>query len=174
MRLLLPVILLLLGMGLGVGAGFFLQPSPEVAQTPEVTQAISPCGEPEGDPDSVLAAISAQNSVIPQSEREYAKLSNQFIVPVVAEGRVSALVLLSLSIEVSAGSKGLVAEYEPKLRDVFLQVLFNHANLGGFAGSFTSTTNMRDLRNALRLAAHEVMADRVIDVLIVDLVRQDT
>ncbi len=168
MRILLPFILLLLGTGLGVGAGFFLKPSPEV------TQAMSPCGEQEADPDSMLAAISAQNSEIPQAEREYAKLANQFIVPVVSDGRVSALVVLSISIEVLAGSKDLVVEHEPKLRDVFLQVLFNHANLGGFAGTFTSTTNMRDLRNALRLAAHEVMNDRVIDVLIVDLVRQDT
>ena len=38
-------------------------------------------------------------------EREYAKLNNQFVVPIVEEGRVAALVVMSLNVEVTAGGR---------------------------------------------------------------------
>ena len=105
--------------------------------------------------------------------RDYAKLKHQFVIPVVEEGRVSALVVMSLSIEVETGQTQAVYSQEPKLRDGFLQVLFDHANTGGFSGSFTSTTNMRSLRDGLRENAQRVVGDVVHDVLIVEIVRQD-
>ena len=63
---------------------------------------------------------------------EYVKLSNQFVVPVVKGKTVVSLVVLSLSLEVPEGQKDAVFRREPKLRDSFLQVLFDHANIGGF------------------------------------------
>ena len=63
---------------------------------------------------------------------------------------------------------------EPRLRDAFLQVLFDHSNLGGFDGVFTSAANMRALRNALRTEAQRIIGPNVYDVLITDIVRQDT
>ncbi len=62
---------------------------------------------------------------------------------------------------------------EPKLRDVFLRVLFDHANAGGFSGSFTKTTRMNTLRMGLLEAAQKALGPVVSDVLIVDVVRQD-
>ena len=44
---------------------------------------------------------------------------------------------------------------EPKLRDVFLQVLFDHANMGGFRGAFTRSDVLEPLRTALREAAQK-------------------
>jgi flagellar protein FliL len=152
MRKLLPILLAVLGLGAGAGAGLALRPAPEPAL--EEAAAEHAPEEPEVPP-------------------EYVKLSNQFVVPVVEDGRVVAMVILSLSLEVTAGSTEAVFVKEPKLRDIFLQVLFDHANAGGFNGSFTDGSNMVMLRRALLETATATMGDIVKDVLIVDIVRQD-
>ena len=101
------------------------------------------------------------------------KLNNQFIVPVVEDGRVASLVVMSLSVEVRTGTREVVFAREPKLRDIFLQQLFDHANQGGFRGAFTNSNTMDVLRNALREAATPVLGDSLLDVLITDIARQD-
>ena len=147
---LLPVLLGLIGLGVGIGAGFFLRPPPPPAPVAESTPA-----------DPALAP-------------EFAKLSNQFIVPVMVKGKVAATVILSLSLEVKKGATPEVYNTEPKLRDTFLQVMFDHANAGGFAGTYTDGANLVLLRKALLEAAQSVMGDVVTDVLIIDIVRQDS
>lgn len=148
-KLLIPALLGLIGLGAGVGAGVFLRPAPDT-DTAEMTEA-----EPAVPP-------------------EYVKLNNQFVIPVVEDGAVSALVVLALSLEVKTGGTEAVFAAEPKLRDVFLQVLFDHANAGGFKGSFTDASNLVVLRQALKEAAMQVLGDAVKDVLIVDIARQDS
>jgi flagellar protein FliL len=152
MRKLLPVLLAILGLAAGAGAGLTLRPAADPAME-EATAAEHP-EEPDVPP-------------------EYVKLNNQFVVPVVEDGRVAAMVILSLSLEVTTGSTEAIFQREPKLRDVFLQVLFDHANAGGFKGSFTDGSNMVVLRRALLETAQATMGDIVKDVLIVDIVRQD-
>ncbi len=150
-RKLIPLILGLLGLGIGIGAGIFLRPAaPEHAMAAEVVEA-----DPETAP-------------------EYVKLANQFIVPVMVKGKVGAMVILSLSLEISPGATAEIYAIEPKLRDVFLQVMFDHANSGGFSGSYTDGANLLLLRKALLEAAKGVLKDKVSDVLIIDIVRQDS
>lgn len=171
MKLILPVILMLLGVGGGVGAGMFLAP-PE-PDLPEMSME-NPCGT-GADGDAQLAVATPDEDVGDYStgEKDYARLNNQFVVPVVRDEKVTSLVVVSLSVEVPFGRQELVFEKEPKLRDAFLQVLFEHSNLGGFEGNFTSTSNMRTLREALRSAARESIGPEASDVLILEMVRQD-
>ena len=61
-----------------------------------------------------------------------------------------------------------------KLRDAFLQVMFDHANAGGFSGSFTDGSNLILLRAALLEMAVKTLGDVISDVLINDIVRQDS
>ena len=147
-RKLFPLILGLAGLGAGIGAGVFLRSAPQ----------------------EHTATADAEPKVPP----EYVKLNNQFVIPVVESGQVAALVVVSLSLEVTAGSTETVFAREPKLRDVFLQVLFDHANAGGFRGSFTDGSNLIVLRQALKEVAMQVLGDMVSDVLIVDIARQDS
>ena len=149
-RKLLPVILALLGLGIGVGAGYFLRPAP-------------PATAPEHSAPVAAAEIP-----------EYAKLSNQFVVPVMVKGKVAAMVILSLSLEVKSGTTSAVYDAEPKLRDILLQVLFDHSNSGGFSGDYTDGATLLPLRKALLEAAKSVLKESVIDVLIIDIVRQDS
>lgn len=150
LRKLLPVLLGLVGLGLGAGAGILLRPPPA-----------EPAAEAAPPPAT-------------EKPRDYVRMNNQFVVPVVEDGRVVSLVILSLSLEVETGGSEGVYAREPKLRDAFLQILFDHANTGGFRGSFTDGSNMTILRAALREAAVRVLGPLVTDVLIVDIVRQDS
>lgn len=163
----LPLLLGFIGLGAGVGAGFMLKPAPEPVAV------INPCGESTAPADSAAADSHAQAAEEGTSASDFVKLNNQFIVPVVQEGSVSALVVMSLSIEVQAGQTEAVYQREPKLRDIFLQVLFDHANAGGFSGAFTTGPNMSILRQALLEAARAALGSLVIDVLITDIARQD-
>lgn len=162
----LPIVLLLVGSGAGVGAGMFLRPEPEPIEVSEAEEK-----EAEQKEEVVEEPYGPDN---PAPLMDYVKLSNQFVVPVVKDTVVVALVVLSLSIEVPEGTKELVFQKEPKLRDSFLQVMFDHANIGGFDGAFTDANNLAVLRSALREAGQKnVGIDIVKDVLILEIARQD-
>jgi flagellar protein FliL len=166
-----PVLLALLGLGGGVGAGLVLRPAPAAEEPASASAEDSAAKETqtEADPAHAEEGGDGQDSTGP----EYVKMNNQFVVPVVEEGRVAAMVVLSLSLEVEPGTTETVYQREPKLRDAFLQVLFDHANIGGFSGSFTDGANLVVLRTSLKEAAGLVLGAAVKDILITDIARQD-
>ena len=168
---LLPVLIALIGLGGGVGAGLFLRPAAEAADHAAETTSDPASAEPSGDEHAAKGAEG--DAAEAEGGPEYVKMNNQFVIPVVKEGRVASMVVLSLSLEVAPGNTETVYQREPKLRDVFLQVLFDHANIGGFSGSFTDGSNLVVLRNSLKEAAALVLGTVVSDVLITDIARQD-
>lgn len=159
MKKLLPLVLLLIGAGAGVGAGIFLRPE------------ASPVSEEMDAEKMTVDSMASEEDV--DLTREYAKMSNQFVVPIVNGDSIQGLAVLSLSLEVPTGQKDAIYAREPKLRDSFLQVLFDHANIGGFDGAFTNANNLAVLRGALREAAQKEMGDQITDVLIIEIARQD-
>ena len=172
--ILLILILAAVGIGAGAGAGMMLRPPPE-----EIV--MNPCGEAgealaESHPEEDGAQAEAEDTTGSEADptREYVKLNNQFIVPIVEDGKVASMVVLSLSLEVDIGQRETVYAREPKLRDSFLQVLFDHANSGGFSGNFTTGTKMRHLSEALEEVGRKVLGATLTDVLIIDIVRQDS
>ncbi|MBF9035253.1 flagellar basal body-associated protein FliL [Rhodobacterales bacterium HKCCE2091] len=187
LRILLPVILLILGLAGGIGAGIMLSGGGEetaAADDGHGETAAGDHGEDAGDGhgetagddghgDDHGAADSGPVSPGSSEDLEYVRLNNQFVVPVVREGTVRSLVVMSLTVEVGSGVSETVFDREPRLRDAFLRVMFSHANAGGFDGSFTSPTSLNPLRSGLRDAARDVLGPSVNDVLIVDIVRQD-
>jgi hypothetical protein len=165
LKITLPIVLFLVGSGAGVGAGLFLREPPEEAAI-ETQQ-----DEPETPTE---AAVKAYDPNSPTPLMEYVKLNNQFVIPIVQGKKVVALVVLALSLEVPEGQKDAIYKKEPKLRDSFLQVLFDHANIGGFDGAFTDVNNLAVLRNALREVGQRDMGKEVVhDVLILEIARQD-
>ena len=167
-KIFLPILLLGIGSGAGIGAGVLFGEDDSGSGTDQALVCPHPTDEhsldevlKNPDPDEV-------------NQAEYAKLENQFVVPILVDDRVSALVVLTINIEVPLGGKDIVLLAEPKLRDKFLQVLFEHANLGGFSGNFTSSNNMRILREDLLAAARRVIGSNARDILIIDIVRQES
>lgn len=175
---LLPLLLAVAGLVAGAGAGLFLRPAdPPASQDAAGAEALA--GESHsGDPAAAPGAAAGGSAAAPADGaaplRDYVKLNNQFVVPVVEAGRVTALVILSLSLEVRPGLGETVYRLEPKLRDGLLQVMFDHANAGGFKGAFTDGSNMVLLRRALLETSQRIMGKDVSDILIVDIVRQDS
>ncbi len=161
--LLMPVAALAVGLGGGFGAGMFLKPPP--AEPAEEAAAEDAAAE-----ETEAAPFTPPE---PEQTAEFAELGNQFVVPVVQNGAVRALVLVSVTLEVTEGGSETVHSLEPRLRDAFLQVLFDHANAGGFDDRFTQNDRMSLLRQALREAAHRLLGPILRDVLIVDMVRQE-
>ncbi len=158
---LLPVILAIFGLAAGLGAGLMLrpEPAPETMADKDMTQKEEKAPKEEEDTKS--------------SDYEYVKMNNQFVIPDIADGKVTALLVMSLSLEVEPGNSEAVYSLEPKLRDAFLQVLFDHANLGGFRGDFTNHVKMDDLRMALLEVAHKQFGPPIKKILITEIVRQD-
>ena len=159
MKLAIPLVGLLVGTGSGIGAGLYLAPE-------ETSEAAAPA----------TAETAAVEEVSPDGEGAdiaIVNFNNQFIVPVLAEDRVRSLVVLTLALEAVAADTEVIYAREAKMRDIFLQVLFEHANLGGFSGAFTNGHNLKLLRQSLYEAARNEMGPRIRGVLITDLSRQD-
>lgn len=161
----LPLLMALIGVGAGVGAGVMLKPESHAAGA-----AIACSPETEEDHARAIPRLDEHGDEVTP---EYVKMNNQFVIPVIKDGKMAALVVLSLSLEVTAGGKEATFQIEPKLRDAFNQVLFDHANAGGFDGVFTSSSNMILLRDSLYEIAKKVGGTVVKDVLIAEIVRQD-
>lgn len=177
MKKLLPFLLALLGTGAGTGAGLMLAPAPSMEETTEGEPATDAAahGEDSHAAPATTEDTHAEDGHGPnETGSEFVKLNNQFIIPVVGQQRVTALVVLSLSIEATAGSTEVIYAQEPKLRDAFLRALFDHANIGGFDGNFTEAHRMDVLRRVLFESARNALGARVIDVLVTDIARQDS
>ncbi|MEQ9692706.1 flagellar basal body-associated FliL family protein [Shimia sp. SDUM112013] len=164
MKKFLPIILIVLGLAAGAGAGIYLQPK---KSDPEAST--------EDCQPSATEAERAKDNARPLAPQdvEYAKLNNQFVIPIVQDDSVTSLVVISLTLEVTPGTREGVFAREPKLRDTFLQVMFDHANMGGFEGKFTNSSNLEVLRNALFETARNILGSNIKDVLIMDIVRQE-
>ena len=104
----LPIILLVIGAGGGVGAGLALRPAPTIDAAGEESAEASKDGEVE-------EASGEESEDGENATHEYVKMSNQFVIPVVDAEQVKALVVMSLSLEVTLGSKAEVYEREPKI-----------------------------------------------------------
>ena len=157
---LLAILLVPFGLIGGLAGGHFMAPPP--SETVD-----------EGQAEENMEAKKKRPPKLDLSNADYAKLDKHFIIPVVEEGDVSALVVITMAIEVQKEGRDLVFEHEPKLRAEFLNVFFNHAQSGGFSGVFIQTQLMNDLRASLNAAAWSVLGDAAHEVLITSLTRQD-
>lgn len=153
MRRLLPVLLALAGLIVGLGAGIALRPPPAPR------------------PESETAALAFSP---PPAQTEVLRLPNPFLVPLIGEGRVRAMVVVGVALELRPGHGIELGRDEPRLRALFLQLLFDFANLGGFDGTFTSGEQLLSLRRMLAEAARASFGPAVHDVLIVELLRQES
>jgi len=161
-RMLLPVALALAGTGVGVGAAILFAPEAGGQSTAGPAAAPTP-------PDPAGPTPSSDDG-----PSDYVGLNNQFVVPLLDGERIGAMVVLSLSVEVGAGNAEAVYAREPKLRDGFLQVLFDHANRGGFDGEFTNANSMDVLRRLLSEVAQDLLGPLAKSVLITEIARQET
>lgn len=170
MKKILPLIMLLIGAGAGVGAGVYLRPAPDENVEADQEKEELKSEEQKAEPKQTKI----EDEVSGVEGMQYIKLSNQFVVPIVKDERVASMVVMTLSVEVPDGLGQEVYDLEPKIRDVFLRVLFDHATIGAFDGAFLNNGNLDVIRRSLREIAHKVFgAELINDVLIFEIARQD-
>lgn len=164
MKFVLPLLIALVGLGAGVGAGIALRPAAEEPADAEAVTAEAP------DPFAPVAMTRQK----PAGELAIVPMEKPFVVPVFAEDKVRAMMVVSLAVEIRAADETQVKTLQPRLRDALLGVMFRHANSGGFDGTFTEGRRMDDLRSALFAAAASVLGMEALgDVLITEIARQD-
>jgi hypothetical protein len=156
LKKLLPVLLFAIGTGAGIGAGLMVS-GPAPTEDQKIAEA--PVEDPEDES--------------PASDSEFSKFDKQFVIPVMKSDKVASIIVVSISLEIAPGSGDRVSAREPKLRDLFLRVMFDHASMGGFRGAFTAPDTLDILRTALRETAKKELGADIRDVLITDIGRQD-
>lgn len=178
MKLILPIVLALVGLLGGAGAGWYFKPGPE----PEATACLDAEGHETDDPEACVPA--AEEEAHEEAHDAHAEpegpdasqfitLDRQFIVPIVSDERVTAMMVLSLNLEVAPGKVETAFRNEPKLRDALLRALFDHAYTGGFNGDFTAERVVSELRRNLLAAGRGVIGSDLRNVLIADMIRQE-
>jgi len=167
-KILIPLVFLCAGLGIGVGAAKFTAPSEAPDSKAKATDTKAKTDEKKPTKDMKAGEKGEEGSY------EYLKLTKQFVVPVVERDEIAAMVTMTLSLEAEPGLSDQFYAIEPKLRDRFLQVLFDHANTGGFDGIFTQSDNLATLRKSLLEVARKDLGNSVSQVLIMSVNRQDT
>ena len=163
-KFLLPVLLVILGLGVGAGAGWFLQPAPQPVA--EETPSEDTDTAPSPAPSSPVGADRASETL---------RLPGQFLIPVIGDGRIRAMVVIGLALEVVEDHDIDLDRHEARLRAALLQAMFDHSNRGGFDGVYTDGETLHAFRRTLRAIARTELGERVVlDVLITDLVRQNS
>ena len=101
------------------------------------------------------------------------KFKRQFVVPVMTRGKIEALVIMNLSLELNADAPDDVYTLEPKLRDALTRELLALSNKGIFGENLTSAESYEDLRSTLLSAVKSVTIEGIQDILILDVARQE-
>ncbi|TJZ92605.1 hypothetical protein FA743_06990 [Paracoccus gahaiensis] len=96
----------------------------------------------------------------------------QFFVPLVRQGDMRDIMILTLTLQTDAASAPALATKEHALRDALLRALMIHANTGGFDGNYTADRNLALLRESLLKAGQTVTDLPLTAVLIEDIARQ--
>lgn len=163
MKFILPLLIILLGAAGGGAAGYFLSPEPVEPDSDCVCEEAIDVGEHD----------EAHAEDEPMEDYEYVNIKNQFVVPIIEDEAMAGMVVMSLSLEVSPGTREAVFAREPKLRDEFLRILFGYATIGGFGGNYLEANDLKIVREDLTKVAQNVLGPIVNEVLIVDMIRQD-
>lgn len=163
LKKLLPVMTFTMGLAGGGTAALMLSPDQEAgAQRNASTGKTIP-----EDADTPAKPL-------PQEKLEFVKLPTQFVVPVILDARVRAMVILTIAIEIEAGQGDTVRALEPKLRDEFLAELFGIAAHGGFTDDIITRQSLDIVKRALSERAKTVLGVAAVNVLVTDMARQDT
>lgn len=159
-RKIIPLALPVLALVGGAFAGDMLR-----APAPEDEQAVDADGVP-------IAAPPAKDDAKPGAEPAWFEFPTQFFVPLVRQGDLQDVMILTLTLQTEAPSLEALAKKEHTLRDAVLRQLMIHANTGGFDGNYTADRTLATLRESLLQAARAATDVPVTAVLIEDIARQ--
>lgn len=187
MKKLVPMLIPVLALVGGVAAGEMLRPAAEGVEHAAVEAPAEGHGETEAASDDHAAketsdpaapppaddhAAAADHGEGPGPAEGWFTFPSQFFVPLMRNGDMGAVMILTLTIEALGAELAAMEQQEHRLRDALLRELLIHANTGGFDGNFTSEARLAPLRDRLQKAAQASTDLTVKAVLIEDIARQ--
>lgn len=170
MKRLLILFIPLLAFALGAMGGDMLHGARAGDKTPAETVfegSDQPAEEHGGD-----AGAGGHGDSAGAASLDWFKFPNQFFVPILRNGSTTAVMILSLGIEMPASSRSDIEAQEHRLRDALLGALMIEANTGAFDGNFTAEPAMQRLRANLLAAAQNAAGPKISRILIEDIGRQ--
>lgn len=174
LMILVPVLALVAGT---VGGDFLRPKTDDAAKDGHETTAEGDAAAAEGG-EAGTETASAEGSTQPKHEAGsdeapgWFSFSSQFFVPMMRNGDMGAIMVLTLSLETTQGELSNLEAMEHRLRDALLRQLLIAANTGGFDGNFTSEAKLRPLRKDLLNAVQKAGGTAIKAVLIEDIARQ--
>lgn len=164
---LVPIAIVVVALAAGAGAGHLLRPAPVEVEDDPTRGGEAPDG----------GAATGAAPVIPKphsGEESVVSLRDNFVVPVLRDGRVWSYVVLTLGVVAGATEGDQILLREPLLRDGLMEALFLHGSLGGFENDFTEPQAMIRLRRRLDDMVERRLGDPTARILIVSMARQAT
>ncbi len=193
MAKLLPIIIIVVGVLAGAGIGFVMKPAEETEHAEDASADDHGDGHGEAKKDDghgdkkkddhgkkadkkkkkkdSHGGGHGKKSDSPSAE--YLEFRRQFIVPVVRENGVKAMLVLDLSLEMEPGTSSGAYSYEPKLRAALLETLFALSHTGLFSGEITAPEVTEVMEERLLITSRSVIGDKAKHVLTLGIVRQD-
>lgn len=188
MKKILTLLIPLIALGGGIAAGEMLRPKKDGAEV--AATDLADIGEGTADAENHAgttqdtaeaghgtAASSGHGENTGQSEADasgpgWFTFPTQFFVPLMRNGDMGAMIIVTLSLETQAAQIEAMNQQQHRLRDALLRELMIHANTGGFDGNFTTEPAQRVLRERLLKAIHSATDLPVDAVLIEGIARQ--
>lgn len=103
----------------------------------------------------------------------YFKFSREFVVPIMSDGSVRALVILHIQLEVDSEIASSLFSMEPKLRDNIMATLIEISHDGKLFDNLTDPEAYESIRALVLEGLREVKSEGIENILIVDFARQD-
>lgn len=186
MKMLFPAIVAVVGIGLGTLAGQVLKPGPATAHAEKAEEGDSHGAKDDGHGKSDDHGKKDDHAKKEKKKKgahgksdaaaddvSYYKFSREFVVPVMENGTVTALVILHLYLEVDSEVSGGLFQKEPKLRDNIMTTLIEVGRRENIYDNLTNPESYETLRAAIADNLESVISEGLHGVLIVDFARQD-
>ncbi|WP_313352267.1 hypothetical protein [Paracoccus sp. (in: a-proteobacteria)] len=174
MKKITPLLIILLAFLAGTVGGEILGRNKTLEQADQVIDSIAQEGQETSDIPTTPADINGdvgKGSDI-EANLDWFTFPNQFFVPVLRNGTPSAVMILSLSVEMPASARADIEAKEHRLRDALLNALLIEANTGAFDGNFTAESSLQRLRTTLLAAGQKAAGPDIRRILIEGINRQ--
>lgn len=169
----LPILITLIAVG---GAGFAALQIKGAPQRPEKEvshEGGHDGGGEHGGGDHGEGGVHKVEAAEPKNQLGYLDFQRNFIIPVVGENRVDALILLTFSIEMDASKIEEARTREPRIRDAFMKTLLTLSHEGVLSQDITDPDVYTIIQERLLATAKSIVDEDVESILLVDFARQD-
>ena len=179
MKKILILLIPLIALAGGIAAGAILRPAADATEAPEAGAPEEAAPEAAGEHAAAAQAPAPSGHGAPAahgggeaSGTAWFTFPSQFFVPLMRNGDMGAMIIVTLSLETQAAQIEAMNQQQHRLRDALLREMMIHANTGGFDGNFTTEPAQRVLRERLLKAVRAATGLPIEAVLIESIARQ--